>query len=572
MVHDMTATASGTAALSLVHPHLLDLLQQAGAKLDHFVQNWQAREGLDEFIQLMHHARGAFALLELPAAEDFTLEALQIVQELHFEPDADSLRRVEHLSYGCALLVRYLDFIAGKRCDLPELILPAINALRVLRQLKPLPDSHYLHLRRPVQPAPAAVAVGAARSGDNRIGDPRAVARAQALLQLGVLHVLTRSDIVPGLHLLDRTARRFGQLLPATHADTDLWLLVSRFVAGLADELPLSDNRRRLLARIERHSAARCRADAQGLPLAVENALLRDLFYEVGLSGRRDAALLALAQRHEVELRPLSASELADALAQISAPSEATYRSVMAQVREDLAALLTDLQHRQVAAPGEELDCATLAASMRRFGHTLMLVEQLSPARDLLAAADQLQTLEPAVVALCHGTVQTALNALAKTKLTLDSRLLAPRVASELASAPAYAQSIDEQRATTLHDLRHYLGETMLAVDAYLAADGQRSHIRQVPETLQRVCHGLSFLGLEPWAVSLLACQELIDHALAPTTLRSLPARALNTFADVLSAIDYGLECQLAGLQVPVNVQRVLDEAAVEIRRQLQAA
>lgn len=567
MVHDMPATASGTAALSLVHPHLLDLLQQAGAKLDHFVQNWQAREGLDEFIQLMHHARGAFALLELPAAEDFTLEALQIVQELHFEPDADSLRRVEHLSYGCALLVRYLDFIAGKRCDLPELILPAINALRVLRQLKPLPDSHYLHLRRPLQLAPTAVP-----AGDSRLGDPRARSRAQALLQLGVLHVLTRSDTAPGLHLLDRTARRFSQLLPAPHADTDLWLLVARFVAALGAELPLSDNRRRLLARIERHSAARCRADAQGLPLAVENALLRDLFYEVGLGGQRDAALLALAQRHEVELRPLSASELADALAQISAPSEATYRSVMAQVREDLAALLTDLQHRQVAAPGEELDCATLAASMRRFGHTLMLVEQLSPARDLLATADQLQTLEPPVVALCHGTVQAALNALAKTKLTLDSRLLAPRVASELASAPAYAQSLDEQRATTLHDLRHYLGETMLAVDAYLAADGQRSHIRQVPETLQRVCHGLSFLGLEPWAVSLLACQELIGHALAPTTLRSLPARALNTFADVLSAIDYGLECQLAGLQVPVNVQRVLDEAAVEIRRQLQAA
>ena len=553
---------SSTAALQLVRADVLDLLNKAGDGLDQFASNWQQRDGLDEVIQALLSLRGTFELLELPAARRFAQEALEAVQELSFEPDPAALALLERLSFGCALLGRYVDYIAGKRCDLPELVLPAINGLRQARKLAALPDSAFFAVRVP------AVQALASKGFDelNLVGR-----RQQLLFQLGVVHVLSQPQPASGLRLIERAAQSLAGAAPdARHKE--LWLLTRQYVAALSTELALIPARKRVLGYLERYLAEHLKAAGNGLRSQPPELLWRELFYQLSLGKQRPAGFEAMATAYAVQLRPVSQFDVAEAQLALGAPAESTYRLVLEQVRDELNALLTEQNHLLVASPGAEINVSALTETVRRMGQTLLLVEQNSVATLLIDAADAFSEHSNKMIVACHSAVQQLLNALAKAKLGLDTRLAGARVHSELDATEPHAVVADESRVGALTDIRHYLSEVTDAFDAYIAANGQRNHLKQVPATLQRVCHALTFLDWERLAEPLQEVSQMVELALAPTTLRSLPAAVLTLMADLLMAVDYGIECLLGQQPLPIRVLTLADSTALALRKARQVA
>lgn len=548
---------SSTAALQLVRNDVLDLLNKAGDGLDTFASNWQQRDGLDDVIQALLALRGTFELLELPAARRFAHEALESVQELSFEPDPVAVALLEKLSYGCALLGRYVDYIAGKRCDLPELVLPAINGLRQVRKLPLLPDSAFFATRVP------SVQALSAKGFDelNMIGR-----RQQMLMQLGVVHVLCQPHATAGLRLIERAAQSLANAAPDGR-HKELWLLTRQFVTALAGELVLTPARKRLLGSLERYLAEHLKAGGNALRSQPPELLWRELFYHLSLTKQRPAGFEAMAAAYAVQLRPVSQFDVAEAQLALGAPAESTYRLVLEQVRDELNTLLTEQNHLLVASPGAEIAVLALTDNVRRMGQTLLLAEQNSLAEQLIDGAEQFGQFSNKLIVACHSAVQQLLNVLAKVKLGLDTRLAGARINSELDSAEPHAIIADEGRVGALTDIHHYLGEVTAAFDAYIAANGQRNHLLQVSATLQRVCHALTFLDLERLAEPLQEVSHMVDVAVAPTTLRSLPASVLTLIADLLMAVDYGIECMLGQQPLPTRVLTLADSTALALRK-----
>ncbi len=548
---------SSTAALQLVRAELLDLLNRAGDGLDHFAQHWQQREGLDEVIQCLLAVRGTCELLELPAPRRFASEALELIQELPFEPDSQALTALERLSYGCALTARYLDYVAGKRCDLPELMLPAINALRSLRRHSLLPDSAFFPVRVPSVQALL----------DKGFTELNMIGRRQHLLfQLGLVHLLRQPLPQPGLTLIGRACQNLAAAAPdARHRE--LWLLGRLFAQACGNGLALTAVRRRLFGLLERYLAEHLKAAATTLRSQPPEVLWRELFYHLSLAPQRPAGFEALASAYAVNLRPVSQAELAEAQLALGAPAESTYRMVLEQVREELTQVLDENNHLRVASPGAEIHAVALTSTVRRLGNTLLLAEQNSLAETLLTAADAFAVHQHKLIVACHSAVQTLINQLAKVKLGLDHRLAGNRVQSELDRTMAHAVPQDEHRSTALADIRHYLNDITAAFDGYIAASGQRNQLMQVPATLQQVCHALTFLHLERLAEPLQQVAQLVEVALAPTTLRSLPTSTLTLIADLLMAVDYGVECLHGQQPLPERVLQFADSAAEALRK-----
>ncbi|NQD36896.1 hypothetical protein HPT27_07640 [Permianibacter sp. IMCC34836] len=548
---------SSTAALQLVRSDVLDLLNKAGDGLDQFAQNWQQRDGLDDVIQSLLALRGTFELLELPAARRFAQEALEAVQDLAFEPDAAALTLLERLSFGCALIGRYVDYIAGKTCDLPELVLPAINGLRSSRKLPLLPESAFFAVRVP------AVQALSPKGFDELNLSGR---RQHLMLQLGVVHVLSQAQSGPGLRLIDQACRSLVSSAPdARHKE--LWLLSRQFVSALEQELVLTPARKRVLGNLERYLAEHLRAANNNLRSLPPELLWRDLFYHLSLCKQQAAGFSALAAAYSVQLRPVNQLDLAEAQLALGAPAESTYRLVLEQVRDELNLVLTEQNHLLVASPGAEINVAGLTETVRRLGHTLLLAEQNSMAQILIEAGDAFGLHSNKLIVACHSAVQTLINSLAKVKLGLDTRLAGARVNSELDGTEPHAAVQDEGRISALTDIRHYLGEVTAAFDGYIAANGQRNHLLQVTSTLQRVCHALTFLNLERLAEPLQEVSQMVDVAVAPTTLRSLPASVLTLIADLLMAVDYGIECLLGQQPLPARVLTLADSRALALRK-----
>ena len=547
---------SNTAALQFVRTEISTLCHNAGNALDEYSTHWSQRELLDTVLQALLSLRGTFDLLELSAARSLAQEALELLQSLPFdEADVRTRQQMETMSYGFALLARYVDFMAGKTHDVPELLLPLINQMRHHNGKAMLPDSAFFPIKLPTALATA-----------KELDDLRFSGRRQRLLfQLGLLHVLTRAHAEPGLRLMSTASERLTDMSPPAAAD--VWTLTAQLVKAMPKQLPLTATHKRLFSLVERFLNEQLKAAKDSHYAAPAEALLRGLLYHAGLIEQRSDLVNQLLQKYGASTRPMTHQDLADAHHTLLAPTEATYRIVVEQVREEIAAIHGDLSHRQVSSPGSEVDGQALAEQARRMGQTLMLAEQLSLGDDLVAAANALARHSQRQLVACHNAVVDFVNICARVKLTLDQRLSASRVRSELDGNEKLLPAMDDHRLQSLADLRHYLQEVMQSFDAYVGADFQRSHIQHVPNSLQRLCHALTFSGLELLAEPLQHCAKLVDDALAPTSLRPLSRPVLNVFADIFTACDYALECLVNQQPIPAHVKELTVDAMRDLEK-----
>jgi hypothetical protein len=547
---------SNTAALQVVRAELTTLCHNAGTALDEYSNRWDQRELLDTVLQALLSLRGTFDLLELAAARSAAQEALEVLQALPFDQADDYARQqLESLTYCFALLSRYIDFIAGKTHDVPELLLPLINQLRAHNGKSSLNESAFFPIKMPSALATAT-----------DLDDLRFSGRRQRLLfQLGLLHVLTRAHADSGLRLMRKASERLGEMSPTLAAD--VWTLTSQLTQAIPNKLPLTAMHKRLFSQVERYLSEQIKAAKNNHYAQPSEVLVRGLLYHCSLIEQRNSAITQLLEKYHASSRPMNHQELADAHHTMLAPTEATYRVVIEQVREEIAAVHGDLSHRQVASPGSEVDATALAEQARRLGQTLMLAEQNSLGEDLVAAANALARHAQRQLVACNNAVVEFTNTFAKVKLSLDQRLSASRVRSELDASETLSPPVDEHRAQSLVDLRHYLHDVMHSFDKYIDADFQRSHLQAVPDALNRLCHALTFSGLELLAEPLQQCSLVVNDALAPTSLRPLSRAVLNVFADVFTACDYAMECLINQQPIPSHVKELTTDAMRDLEK-----
>ena len=557
-VNSLTASA----ALQLVHGELNALLNQLGEHLDTFSKRWSERTGLQEAINDLLVIRGTLEVVDMPAARYFAEEALECLKELPFEKDTQAENVVAQVSYGCALLTRYFDYIVSKQCDLPELLLPAINQLRQARRQAPLLDSHFFPVRVPS----VRIATQVTFSELNMTGR-----RQHLLFQMGMLHVVRLGKKGSGLKLCARATENLGKTAPDGR-HKEFWYLATGVINGLMHDLMLTPTRMRWLSQIERYVGKHLEAARDEVVSIIPDVLWRDVFYHLSLAKQRPAGFDALSKAFHVPVRPLNDHDMLDAQRALGAPADQTYRVVLNHVRDELDGLLSDLNHKIVSSPGAELDQAGLEAQIHRLGQTLAVIEQASLAQELIASVSTLSRHESRVLVACHSSVQVVVTALTRVRVGLDAKLAATQVRSELDSPEPHIQHSDERQFTALTDIRSYLTEITTAFDAYISSDGNRSHIRQINGTVEKVCQALTFMKHEDLAEPLLEIQHVVDHALDPANLRSLPAKTLTMVADLLMAVDYALECVLMHQPVPERVHSLASATVRVLRRARNAA
>lgn len=555
-------TLTASAALQLVHGELNEILNRLGDHLDVFAKNWQQRTGLDEAINDLLVVRGTLEMIDMHAARHFTEEALEVVKELPFQADANAHNTMAQVSYGCALLARYFDYIVSKQCDVPELLLPAINQLRQARREAPLLDSHFFPVRVPS----VRIAGKVTFKELNQTGR-----RQHMLFQMGLLHVVKHGRKGSGLKLCARAVEVLGKSAPDGR-HKEFWYLALGVVNAMNSELMLTPTRLRWLSQIERYMGRHIDAAREENISVIPNELWRDVFYHLSLSKKRPSGYEALAKAFHVQVRPLRDEDLLDAQRALGAPADQTYRVVLSHVRDELDMMLADLNHKIVSSPGAELDQNALEAQIHRLGQTLAVIEQATLAQELIAACAVLSRTELKVLVACHSSVQNVVNVLTKVRLGLDSKLSAAQLRSELDAPEPHVVKIDERKHNALVDVRSYLAETTAAFGAYIGSEGDRSQIRQVNRTMEKVCQALTFMKLEHLAEPLLEIQHVVDFALDPANLRSLPARTLTLVADLLMAVDYALECVMLSQPIPERVHTLTSATTRQLRKARNAA
>ena len=527
---------TGATSLGLVRDELFATMEEAEQSLEHFIIDRNNGGLLQQAVENLKQVRGTLNLIELTGAELLAQEILQLATDIPVGAGEDRDVQLAALSNALYVLRRYLESVDASRQEIPELLLPAINALRQACAQPPLPESFFFSVRldhaRPALDVPA-------RSGAAPVAEAR---RLRQMYQVGLLGFIREENLPASLKLMGRALTRLDHLFIESPASRLCWIGSAAVESQLDGQLLPRKSRKQLFSRLDRELKQVIGNPAYEAP----RSLLKELLYVVALADTHGPIASQVRQVFSLGSLPFTDHMLEDESQRLAGPGQAVMRSLSSAIREELASLkdLLDLIERGTAQAEAYSNLHNLLGKMAK---TLGMVGLSSAASTL-----QAQLGDVSGWSLEHAPEPHVIQRLADAVLYVESMVASlergdrrdtkPQVARPGMEAEAFANhQLTEACIVVIDEASAGLALAKRAITAYLESNGEKLHLANVPFSLQAVRGGLRFLEQERAADLIGACADFIQkHMLESNQMP--PEQLLETLADALTSLEYYLE------------------------------
>ena len=527
---------TGATSLGLVRDELFATMEEAEQSLEHFIIDRNNGGLLQQAVENLKQVRGTFNLIELTGAELLAQEILQLATDIPVGAGEDRDVQLAALSNALYVLRRYLESVDASRQEIPELLLPAINALRQACTQPPLPESFFFSVRldhaRPateVSPRPGGAPAAEAR-------------RLRQMYQVGLLGFIREENLPASLKLMGRALSRLDHLFIETPASRLCWIGSAALESQLDGQLLPRKSRKQLFSRLDRELKQVLGNPAYEAP----RSLLKELLYVVALADSKGPLASQVRQVFSLSPLPFTDHLLEDESQRLAGPGQAVMRSLSSAIREELASLkdLLDLIERGTAQAESYSNLHNLLGKLAK---TLGMVGLSSAASTLQAQLGDVsgwsleRTPDPEVIQRLADAVLYVESMVASLERG-DRRENKPQVARPGMEAEAFANhQLTEACIVVIDEATAGLALAKRAITAYLESNGEKLHLANVPFSLQAVRGGLRFLEQERAAELIGACADFIQkHMLESNQMP--PEQLLETLADALTSLEYYLE------------------------------
>ncbi len=263
--------------LGWVKTEIDETLKQARLALESFAENTGDDSQLRFCNTYLHQVYGTLQMVELDGAAMLALEIESAVQAILDGNTPPEQAAVEVLIRGILTLPDYLARLQAGQPDAPLRILALLNELRALHGEDPLNE---LDLFRPdldIRPP--------RRNDATRLSDEEFVAVARSLrpaYQATLLNWLRDSGNLQQLSDLGGMLARLQQEAPQPLLEQAFWVGGGFIDALTSGALPLSNDRKKLLARIEQLLKKIAEGADRGVLRSSTAALTKAMLYEIG--------------------------------------------------------------------------------------------------------------------------------------------------------------------------------------------------------------------------------------------------------------------------------------------------
>lgn len=377
---------SGVTSLSLVRNELFVTMEEAESSLEHFIAERHNGSLLQQAVESLHQVRGTLNLVELAGAELLAQEVLEQATDIPAGAGEERDVQLSALSNALHVLRRYLESVDVHRQEMPELLLPAINALRQAGGQAALPESFFFSVRLDhARPRTAPVALdAAAKEVEGR--------RLRHMYQVGLLGFIREQNPQASLKLMGRAMLRLDGLYANEPRGRLCWIGAAALEAQLDGQLLPRKSRKQLFSRIDRE-LKQVLANSQ---YETPRSLLKELIYLVALADSCGPAATPVRRLFGLTSLPFTDHLLEEEYQRLAGPGQAVMRSLSSAIREELTSVkdMLDLIERGTV---QAENLGNLHAVLGKLSKTLGMVG-LSSADNVLNA--QLQTV--AALSLIH--------------------------------------------------------------------------------------------------------------------------------------------------------------------------
>lgn len=527
--------AIGATSLSMVRDELFATMAETQQYLEEFLDARDNGALLQNAVTNLQQIKGILSLVELTGAELLAEEARVLAMDIPVGATDERNNQLTAINNALHVLRSYLEQLEAHRVEMPELLLPAINKLRIAGQQSPLPESFFFAARVDAQ-RPAS-----AQASSNSSDSATQARRLRHMYQVGLLAFIRDENPQASLRLMMRAMLRLDQLYSSQPSSHLYWVAAAALESFADAQLLAKKSRKQLFARVDREIKLLCENASYAAPRGV----IKDLLYLVALADTHGEIAEQVRNLANLPTLPFTDMMLDDEYQRLSGPGQSVMRSLSTAIGEELtrAKDILDLIERGTAQNEVLNNLYNILAKMEK---TLAMVG-LSGASNALKKHLNVVEDWADVLAIEHG----ALLALADTLLYVEG-MVAGLKRGELQAKNAKAEPHDENEAFAKHQLlearivvneeaKNGLNLAKRAITSYLESEGDKMHLANVPSSLNLVRGGLWFLDQHRAAEQVAACGQYIQtHMLEATTMPS--EQMLDTLADAITSLAYYLE------------------------------
>lgn len=510
------------SSLNLVRPELAVLVKQAHGEFDLAMQPGSGR-GLDDCRRILAQIDGVLRLVELGDAARLAAELAELLAVTP-EPGSRPAQAAIHVFF---VLARYLDYLAGRRYAVPDLLIDEINALRALKGTPALPESYF---------AGAVVMREAHAPGMPRgVLDPAAVRRLRHMYQVGLLGLIKGREDPVNHHLVQRAAARMLRLAGGGDRADFWWLLDALLETISTGELPLTPDRLRVLSRADRQF----REAGHGAP---PDAQTRAAFALLLAKTRNSPKARAVCEALDIEAVLPADRELVEERRLLMGTSVASVDSMARALRGDVHAVKGELEAAAVSGRLGAAEAAAIRDTLRRVSSTLRDGGLAVTATTLEAQLDRIGVQGQD---LCREEIVSIADALVGVEATLTGLSSAQGLARAMreqmhgAGGESGRQLLDEARVTLLANAREAVDQVKNCVTAWVEGGFDSTALEPAAAQFPGIRGALLILGRAQPADLVAETADLVAELSGGRATGADPfAEAL---ADVLICLEYYL-------------------------------
>lgn len=530
-----------SGSLVVVREELGNLITQSATDFEAYLADQSASAHIDTSLEKMAQVGGIFRLLEYPGAARLADEMAALLAVIADPERANTEAMINALTHAYFVLPRYIEYVAIKQFELPILMVPYINELRLSHKLEILPEQHFYQGTISLQGE-----LPASSDTPDISTITSTVPRLSHMYQTGLVGVIKDPGNRSHYLFMRRALTRFVKLL-GNHPQREFWLVAEAVLeAFVVAELEVTLNRKRILGDIEKLLRKGTNLGAEGLSEEPRDGLKSDMLFLLLLAGDQFPSLQPVRQAFALGSMATSDAYIAAERLAMHGPSLDTIQSVIKVLTEELRNAKDILEVASQNSSIEQEDQTLLKSVLLRVADTLGVLNLTGPQNTLkeqLTVIDgwgddaNIGNTDILEIADAVLYVESALSGLDRREFTVDELNQANQIARKKVIASG---QLAEAQSIVIEEAQSGIAMAKRAITSYVDSKFDFAHIANVATSLNTVRGGLFILRYHRAAAILKGCSEFLAHHVSEGATGQRH-QLLETLADALISLEYYL-------------------------------
>ncbi|HEB26789.1 MAG TPA: pilus assembly protein [Porticoccus sp.] len=566
--------APNFSSLKMIHPELVVTLEQASAELEQFIANRNDLMSFRACIDSIAQIAGTLELIQVQGATELASEIVELAENVDPEQEALADEQLGLIARAFLLLPRYLEYLLQTQRDLPVLLIPQINEVRLARKQTLLADSHYTrpNFDTPLAPAKSVKLV----DGEDMAA---LIKRLRHMYQVGLLGILKNKQIKPSLNMMQRSLQRMS-IIQADTPFYSLWSLGSAALQHLSRSMELTASRKKMLGALDRELKYAIKRTSVNDPAAVPSqTLCSDLLFISALSGDSSEKTTLLLAQYGLTLFPYTDAELRRERDVLNGPNANTLQSMASVLNGELVHAKDILERASQGGISSGDDLVDLIDTLKKVAEILGVVGLVVPGNSLKneiltveswqragKLGDDTAQLHLADILLY---IESAIGGVGSSGLSDDS---IARVNSQERQEVIARSQLTNARYIVLNEAEAGLALVKRSLSSFTESNYDRGHINNVTVSLNAIRGVLAMLTLSRAESVMQVCIDFVEDVLMDSNEQADLEPLMETFADAVVSMEYYLDAIKSDENADDKVLEIAEESLAALGYSLNRA